>query len=59
VAATGSSMSVAVYVAVLSLISFVSVLAVKQSAVDRGSADLDAAHAGTAEVVQGAQRATA
>lgn len=40
VAATGTSMSVAVYVTLLSAVSFLSVLAVTKSAIERGSADM-------------------
>lgn len=40
VAASGTSMSVAAYVTVLSAISFISVLAVTRGAIERGSADM-------------------
>lgn len=40
VAATGTSLSVAAYVTVLSAISFISVLAVNRGAIERGSADM-------------------
>lgn len=49
VAASGTSMSVAAYVSVLSAISFISVLAVSRSATERGSADMGLGAAESAE----------